>query len=93
MDSVFVVRSVDDEYFIIWELGYQCNEQYFIDDDVGVFYDMFIVFVDEEMGEIIDFFFNIYQFYELGFKKMFMEVKLEEEQNESKEKLGKCCCK
>ena len=89
MDSAFVVRSVDDEYLIIRELGYQRNEQHLIDDDAGVPYDMLTVFVDEETGETTDLFFNIYQPYELGLKKMFMEAKLEEEQNESKEKPGK----
>lgn len=64
-DSAFVVRSIDDEYLIIGEMGYKSEGQALIDVN-GVPYDILSV-VSADGNENRDFYFNITQPFLLGF--------------------------
>ena len=63
-DSAYIVRSIDDEYIIIGELGYDMQEQALFEHE-GIPYDVLYT-TSLESGETRDFYFNIYQPYRLG---------------------------
>ncbi|MEZ4684717.1 MAG: DUF4919 domain-containing protein [Bacteroidia bacterium] len=66
-DSAFVVRSVDDEYLIMGELGYEVSSQALVFED-GIPFD---ILTGEKEGESADFYFNIHQPYGLGLAALF----------------------
>jgi hypothetical protein len=70
MDSAYVVRSVNDEYVLLREMGYgRPHSQGLVwDDENSIPFDRMTV--KDENGEDIDFYFNIYQPYILGLTKM-----------------------
>lgn len=71
-DSAFIVRSVDDEYLILGEMGLELKAQQLIFDDQGIPYDRMVI-ATEEGEEELAFYFNIYQPYLLGLAKMFSD--------------------
>jgi len=82
IDSAMIVRSVDDEYLIINELGYSSTSQALIFED-GIPFD--VLETENEAGEKKSFYFNIYQPYILGLRKM-MSLDEEEEKSNKKKK-------
>lgn len=73
LDSAFVVRSVDDEYLIISETGYEPFSQALIEEN-NIPYDLMNV-RSTETGEEKDMYFNVYQPYVLGLNQMFGDFK------------------
>lgn len=65
-DSAFVVRSIDDEYLIIGEMGYRLESQALINHN-GIPYDLMSV-VSKKDDTAIDLYFNIEQPFLLGLK-------------------------
>lgn len=86
-DSAFVVRSVDDEYLLLGELGYEVVEQALVNDENGIPFDVMTVRHPETGEEKTDLYFNIYQPYVLGMKKIFEGI--EEDPNPKEKKKGK----
>lgn len=85
-DSAYVVRSVNDEYLIMMELGLDVQGQSLISGDNGIPYDVLKgVPYNDETAEPINVYFNIYQPFKLGMN-LFSDDKTSSKEEDTNEK-------
>lgn len=92
MDSAWIVRSVEDEYLIVQELGYQVVGQELKHDDNGIPYDILSVRKETDTGvEKSRLYFNVYQPFVLGMQQLIKDAdkKIKDKKSRKKEERKK----
>lgn len=85
-ETAFVVRTVDDEYNIIYEMDLTVISQALVYGENGIPYDVLTVKEKgAKEGETKEMYFNIYLPFKIGMKKMFSGVDLEDDKKDKKE--------